>query len=208
LGLNYSLSFTAGSLMLYETEKLVLLYLEYNDWDKLRSLVVEDNILQKGTLSTRKREFIELKKRVEALSSEELNYFEDASSADIKYLVLLSCFKSYQFIFDFAAETIRNKLLLFDYQILNSDYESFFESKALLHENLNTISESTQKKIKQVVFKILEQSDIIDSVKNKNIQKPYLSEELLKLIIKDNPKYLRAYLYSDNEINDYIKRLV
>lgn len=206
--LNYSLSFTAASLMVYETEKLIELYLEHKDWEKVQNLVIEDNVLQKGTIATRKREFIELKKRVESLTLEELNYFEEASGTEIKYLVLLGCFKSYQFIYDFVAEVIRNKLLLFDYQILNSDYESFFESKALLHDNLNTISEATQKKIKQVVFKILEQADIIDNVKNKNIQKPYLSEDVLKLIINDDPKLLRAFLYSDNEINEYRKRLV
>lgn len=205
---DYSLSFTAASLALYETEKLALLYIEYNDWEKIQNLVIEDNILQKGTLSTRKREFVELKKRVKSLTEEELYYFQDATSTDIKYLTLLGCFKSYRLIFDFVSEVVRNKLLLFDYQILNSDYESFIESKALLYDNLNTISENTQKKIKQVMFKILEQSDIIDNIKTKNIQKPYLSEDLLKLIINDDPKYLRGFLYNDNEINEYIKRLV
>ena len=90
--------------------------------------------------------------------------------------------------------------------LINSDYESFYESKAQLHDSLNTISETTQKKLKQVLFKILEQSEFIDNIKNKNIQKPYLSEDLIKLIVQDDPKYLSAFLYSDNEINDYIKR--
>lgn len=101
---------------------------------------------------------------------------------------------------------MRNKLLLFDFQILNSDYESFYDSKRATYDNLNTISEGTQYKLKQVMFKMFEQAEFIDSVKNKNIQKPYLSQELIQLIIKNDPKYLTAFLYSDNEINEYIKR--
>lgn len=203
---NYVLSFTAMSLMVCEAQKMALLYLENKDWKKVEYSVVVENVLQKSTLATRKREFIELKKRVKSLSDTQLNYFESASDSDTKYLVLLSCFKSYQFIFDFVAENVRNKLLLFDFQIFNSDYESFYESKALLYDNLNTISQTTQAKIKQVLFKILEQAEIIDSVKNKYIQKPYISEELIKLIVQDNPQYLKAFLYNDGEINAFVKR--
>jgi len=119
---------------------------------------------------------------------------------------MLSCFKLYQFISDFAIEVIRNKLLLFDFQLINSDYESFYDSKRVAYDNLNTISEATQYKLKQVMFKMFEQAGFIDSVKNKNIQKPYLSVELIKLIVQDDPKYLSAFLYNDNEIKEYIKR--
>jgi len=119
---------------------------------------------------------------------------------------MLSCLKLYKFIYDFATEIMRNKLLLFDFQIINSDYEAFYDSKRIAYENLNAISDSTQYKLKQVMFKMLEQAEFIDSAKNKNIQKPYLSQELTKLIVEDDPKYLSAFLYSDNEINEQIKR--
>ena len=125
---------------------------------------------------------------------------------NLKNLTMLSCFKLYNFIFDFAVEVMRNKLLLFDFQLINSDYESFYDSKRIAYDNLNTISEASQYKLKQVMFKMFEQADFIDNIKNKNIQKPYLSEKLIKLIVQDNPKYLGAFLYSDYEINENIKR--
>ena len=202
----YLLSYTAVSLQSYEAEIIANLYKEANDWDSVYKSVVEENSLQKGTIATRKREFIEFKKRVQTLTSEQLNYYEDASSGDVKNLTMLSCFKLYQIIYDFATEIMRSKLLLFDFQMLNSDYESFYDSKRVAYDNLNTISQGTQYKLKQVMFKMFEQAGFIDSVKNKNIQKPYLSEELIKLIVQDDPKYLSAFLYSDNEINEHIKR--
>ncbi len=203
---NYILSYTAVSLSSYEAEIIANLFFEIGDWQKVEESVIEENILQKGSISTRKREFIELKRRLEILTSDQLAFYPHATSSDVKNLTILSCFKLYQFIFDFASTVIRNKLLLFDFQILNSDYESFYESKAISYENLNTVSEGTQYKLKQVMFKMLEQAGLIDSVKTKMIQKPYLSEELIKLIINDDAKYLRAFLYSDGEINDAIKR--
>lgn len=202
----YLLSYTAVSLQAYEVETIVNLYKETLDWKSVQMRVVEDNILQKGTIATRKREFIEFKRRVQTLTHAQLEFYQNASGSDVKNLAMLSCFKLYQFIYDFATEIMRNKLLLFDFQLLNSDYESFYDSKRVAYDNLNTISEATQYKLKQVMFKMFEQAEFIDSVKNKNIQKPYLSQELIKLIVHDDPKYLSAFLYNDNEINEHIKR--
>lgn len=202
----YILSYTTASLSAYESEVVAGLYLESDDWSSVRESVIDENVLQKGSLTARKRLFIELHKRLETLTPEQIAFYTDASSSDARNLTMLSCFKLYQFIYDFATEVMRQKLLLFDFQVLNSNYESFYDSKAVNYENLNTISEATQKKLKQVMFKMFEQAGFIDSVKTKNIQKPYLSEELIELIIQDDPKYLSAFLYSDNEINEQIKR--
>lgn len=202
----YLLSYTAVSLQSYESELIANLYEESQDWISVEKSVIEENALQKGTVATRKREFIEFKRRLQSLTPEQLSYYQEATSSDVKNLTMLSCFKLYEFIYDFATEIMRNKLLLFDFQLINSDYESFYDSKRVAYDNLNTISEGTQYKLKQVLFKMLEQAEFIDSVKNKNIQKPYLSENLIKLIVEDDPKYLSAFLYSDNEIQEHIKR--
>lgn len=202
----YLLSYTAVSLQAYESETIANLYKETLDWEGVAKSVIEDDALQKGTIATRKREFIEFKKRLQTLTPEQLSYYEEATSSEVKNLTMLSCFKLYTFIYDFATEVMRDKLLLFDFKLINSDYESFYDSKRVAYDNLNTISEATQNKLKQVMFKMFEQADFIDSVKNKIITKPYLSEQLIKLIVQDNPKYLSAFLYSDNEINEYIKR--
>jgi hypothetical protein len=202
----YLLSYTALSLRAYDAEIVANLYSEVWNWDSVAKSVIDDDILQKGTIATRKREFAELKKRVQTLTPEQLLYYKEATSSDVKNITMLSCFKLYQIIYDFSTEVMRNKLLLFDFQLFNSDYERFYDSKKVAYDNLNSISETTQKKLKQVMFRIFEQSGFIDSVKNKNIQKPYLNEQLISLIIQDDPKYLKCFLYSDQEINEYIKR--
>jgi hypothetical protein len=202
----YLLSFIALSLRAYESEEIANLYMQTSSWDSVAKSVIEDDLLQKKTISTRKREFVEFRGRLQTLSSEQLAYYKDATGSDVKNLTLLSCFKMYRFIYDFATETMRNKLLLFDLEILDSDYESYYDSKRVAYDSLNTIADSTQKKLKQMMFRIFDEADFIDNTKNKNIQKPYLNEELIKLIVLDDPKYLSAFLYSDNEINEYIKR--
>ena len=203
---DYIFSYTAATLMLHETDEVMKKYLEHKDWDKVKALVVEENIMQKQSVSSRKRVFAEIKRRIEALTSEQLEYVNEANSSDIRNLIFLSILKTYKFIFEFMAEVISKKVLMFDYKILNSDYETFFESKKYAVEQLENITEATQYKLKQVLFRILEEAMIIDNTKSKNILKPHLSGEIVELIVKDNPIYLKAFLYTDYEIEKMKER--
>ena len=197
---DYSLSFTAASLMFFETEQIAKLYLEYKDWLKVATIVIDENYLKKGTISTRKREFAEIKKRLQNLEFEELEFMTTCTTDELKLFCLFLCAKTYRLIFEFIVEIVREKYLNFDYTIYDSDYINFFDSKKLSSAKLQSITENTTYKIKQVIFRILEQSSLIDSAKNKNIQKPYVSKEL-EDIMCNNSQYLACYLYSDNEIN-------
>ena len=203
---DYIFSYTAATLMLHETDEVMKRYLEYKDWDKVKDLVIEENIMQKQSVSSRKRVFTEIKRRIESLTSSQLEFVNEANSSDIRNLVFLSILKTYRFIFEFMAEVISKKVLMFDYKILNSDYETFFESKKYAVEQLENITEATQYKLKQVLFRILEEAMVIDNTKSKNILKPHLSGEVIELIVKDNPVYLKAFLYTDYEIEKMKER--
>ena len=207
-GLNndYIFSYTAATLMLHETNEVMKKYLEYKNWDNVKDLVIEENIMQKQSISSRKRVFVEIKRRIETLSNEQLKYVNKSSSSDIRNLIFLSILKTYRFIYEFMTEVISKKVLMFDYKILNSDYETFFESKKYGVEQLENITEATQYKLKQVLFRILDEAMIIDNTKGKNILKPHLSGEVIELIIKDNPIYLKAFFYTDYEIEKMKER--
>ena len=192
--------------MLHETNEVMKKYLEYKDWNIVKEIVIEENIMQKQSVSSRKRVFTEIKRRIETLSNEQLEYVNESSSSDIRNFIFLTILKTYRFIFEFMTEVISKKVLMFDYKILNSDYETFFESKRYAVEQLESITEATQYKLKQVLFRILEEAMIIDKTKSKNILKPHLSGEVIKLIIKDNPIYLKAFLYTDYEIEKMKER--
>ena len=199
---DYSLSFTAASLMSFETEQVAQLYYEHKDWKKVENLIVEDNIMQKGTVSTRKREFAEIKKRLFDCNEDEFEFIKDCTTDELKLFCFYLCCKTYRLIYEFVSETVRDKYLTFDYTILDSDYARFIESKSANSDKLQKITEKTQYKIKQVIFKILEQYFIIDSAKNRNIQKPYVSSELEKIVMKKSPFYLASFLYTDGEIKN------
>lgn len=62
----------------------------------------------------------------------QLEFVDVASSSDIRNLVFLTILKTYRFIYEFMTEVILKKVLMFDYKILNSDYETFLKVKNML----------------------------------------------------------------------------
>jgi hypothetical protein len=126
---------------------------------------------------------------------------------DSKAMILLSLIKVYTFLNDFIVEVLRNKYLQFDTIISENDYFKFLNSKSISHNELNEITEVTTKKVKQVIFKLLEQVGLVNQTKNGTILKPILSLAAVDVIINENPIQLSAFLYSNEEIKGYLKKL-
>lgn len=197
----YSFSFTGASALISETLVVAEEYIRLGDWQKVRVSVHENNLMSKTKQNTSNRIYNELKKRLEQLTTEQLNLLVDGSPDESKAIILLSLLKTYAFFNDFVIEIIRNKYLLFNNILLESDYSSFFNSKAVTYNELNEITDKTAYKVKQVLFKMLEQVGLINSLKEGIITKPFLSDEVIVSIINDDPSFLVGFLYSDAEIN-------
>ena len=204
----YSFSFTGASALAAETLIIAEEYVRLNDWEKVSESVQKNNLMNKTKQSTSKRMFHEIKKRLELLTSEQLSLLINGSPDESKAMILLSLLKTYTFFKDFVIEVIRAKYLLYNNNIIASDYTSFFNTKAITHNELNTITEKTTNKVKQVLFKMLEQVGLINSAKEGMIIKPFLSDDSINVIMSDDSFLFAGFLCSDAEIKTFKKSTV
>jgi hypothetical protein len=65
---------------------------------------------------------------------------------------------------------------------------------------LEILADSTRKKVVQVLWKVLEQAELINSVVNKKIIHTFLNEKMEKLVLKSNPNDLKVFLYTEDKI--------
>lgn len=202
----YSFSFTGASALITETLVIAEEYHKLSDWNAVQFSLSDNNHLNKVKEGTFKREFSEIKKRLSLLTPDQLQLMIQGSYEDAKSIILLSLVKAYPYVFDFIIEVLLNKYLLFDRTLLDSDYIRFVNSKSLQHPELENITEITSKKVKQVVFKLLEQVGLITNIKNGIILKPFLSTQVITVILSDDPVYLSAFLYSSEEIKVLIEK--
>jgi hypothetical protein len=191
----YDFSFTAASLRLSEMRSVAIQLAAALPFDFAAEL-------GNGKESTGRRMFFEYSKRLNTLNPAELDILINADLSSQKQIAFISICRSYTFIRDFVLEVVREKYLLYDYQILERDYTIFYKNKLELHPELELITENTTKKIKQVTFKILEPADIIDNIKSRNIQTQLLDNATLKVIATTGKEWLRVLLMSDTDIQN------
>ena len=154
----------------------------------------------KGT--TNKRMVSEFKKRIDNLTVNQQELLLNSNFSNQKQLAFLSACKTYSLLRDFVIEVVREKYLIMDFNLSDTDYISFIRRKEINHDELANLTDQTQAKVKQVIFKILEQAGIIDNVRDKEIQLQLLGRSTKKSIIEDNPEWLKVFLLSDMDIQN------
>ena len=195
----YILSFTAASLRLNEMVKVATAALDNAGGDL--AMVKESGVVFSSVKTrTSDREFREVRKRLETLTTDQTAILIRGDLISQKQIAFLSVCKRYTFIQDFAVDVIRDKVLVFDYQLNESDYKSFINSKLSLHPELEEFSESTLKKAKQVMFRILEQAGIINNPVDKQIQPQILQQDVINATVRDDPAWLKIFMMSDKDI--------
>lgn len=175
-------------------------YLEQKDWNTVKNLVVEDNLLQKNTVYTRKKLFKELTDRLKTLPEPLLAAIPVSNLKEIKLILFLAICRYYRYIADFTVEALRTKVLLFDTRLTDLDYERFFESKYDHHPEMHRLTEQSLKNVRHKTFSILSQADIVSGKGERCIQIPLISNNLMKAVCRDNPNWLKVFLMSDADI--------
>lgn len=181
---SYSMSFTTGSLFRQESVQVAALFLEYQDWNKVRDRVLSENLLQFRTMNTLKRVCREIFSRLKTLSPDELTLLVHSATQEQGYLLWLAICRRYKFIEDFAIEILRERYLTLKKDLPYEEFDAFFNKKSDWHERLNTIKPATKAKLRQTLFKMLREADLLTG--NNIIQAAMLSPKLLRAVQQEN----------------------
>jgi len=191
----YQFGFTTSSLRLKEMIIVAQHLVEQKEMDYV-------NELGNGKEKTGRSMFYELRKRIETLTNEQRELLANGNLNEQRSIAFLAVCKTYGFIRDFVVEVLRDKCSVYDFEISTGDYFTFFHRKSDQHAEMEELSEETEKKIRQVIFKILEQAEIIDSIKYKTIQTQFIEASVLAAIKVDDLDWLKIFLISDDDIAD------
>ena len=155
------MSFSTGTLFREPSIIIAKLYADRGDWEAVRADVLENNLLQARTNNTAKRVCSEIISRLKGLTSDQLSILTDGFPKDQGYILWVAVCKRYRLIQDFAVEVVHEKFLSMDLQLTHKDYESFFNQKAEWHSEMVRIRETTRNKLRQVVFKMLRECELL-----------------------------------------------
>ena len=187
----YRLSFGTGNAYINESNLILKKYLENKDWKETEKYSIENNILNTNNLGSAKRIFREISLRLKSLSNEEQEFFIKSNYVDQSILIWISICRTYKFIGDFSSIIISEKFNSYQLEINYNDFNYFFEKQIVFHEELSLLKDSTRKKLRQVIFRIMKDLNLVS--KNMEIT-PLMPSVELKKISKTTKKDLKLFL--------------
>lgn len=174
----YRLSFTFGGLLFPETVVIAQRYRELPDWEALKAEATRGELLRKTRASSRYRYFREIRDRFTTAWPFEMELLA-AEGLGARLAAFVICCRYYQVLGDFVREVVRDKVAMQEPNLAFSDYYHFLEGKRYLHPELTALSESTQAKLRQVMFRMLAEGTILEKGREHRIKVPTLPGSLV-----------------------------
>jgi len=175
-----------GSLMIRESQIIAELLLKSPSKEEWSDAIVNQNILQKRSDASAKRNAATIKKRLENLNEEYLEKLAFGSAELSSQLMFAATLINSTMLADFMRNVVIDAKRMFRESLDSSDWESFWDDRSRLFPEFSQMTESTTYKIGQVAFKVLFDAGYIETTRNKKLQNVYLLPEVSTLLNQIN----------------------
>jgi len=192
------MSFTTGGLFLKESLLVADLFLKLRDWKAVKEHVLKENTLQTRKQSSTLKIYQQVSHRLMLLDDDELTFLIQGTAGDQAHILWVAICRNYRFISEFAVEVLHERFVTKKKHIKNEDYDLFFADKAEWHPELERIKLSTRQKLRQVLFRMMREADLISS--KKQITPALLSNELLTLLSQNDYRDLKVFPVFDSAV--------
>jgi hypothetical protein len=190
-GSRYALSFTSGSLLMREAAIATPIYLRERDWAEVRQRLEESNLLQARTHASCHRLSREVVQRLTVLTDDELELLVDCTTSERGHLLWAAACRRYELIAEFAEEVLRDHFLLLTPKLTHADFDSFIRRKALWHDELAELKDSTLKKLRSNVFRMLIEAGLL--TENYDINEAMISTRVVERLAVQIPSDVRFF---------------
>ena len=180
----------AGSLLIRESRMIAGLLLENADSNQWHQATEIENILQKRSPAAAKRQAKLIRNRLILMKPELWEMIREGSADIAVQAALAATIKHSRLVGDFMDTVIRQNWLIFSKKITSRDWEEFFETCIQIDTNVGNWTESTRKKLKQVVFRIMAESKYIASTRNPELQPVSVLPEIIGYLNKYSEDYV------------------
>ena len=180
----------AGSLLIAESRKVAELLLKKLSKDEFYQEVMVNNILQKKNPLTARRQAKLILNRLELMNEELWDLIVSGNKEVAVQALLAAAIKHSRLLGDFLDKVIREHVRTFNKQLSRRDWDVFLEQCARIDPGVQSWTESTQKKLGHVIFRILAEAKYIDSTRSLKLTPVYVIREVKEYLKKHNEKYV------------------
>jgi hypothetical protein len=177
---SFPLTFTAGGLFAHEGRLVAQRLLDGQDWDTIEKAVFSENLLQVTRLSSMKRLYGELHKRMLVLNQRQLLLLVHGQTEEQNAVLWLAACRHYPFVAEFA-KLIHQRYLALQFDFDEGEYRYFYAQMADRYARLAQITLNTQNKMRTVIYKMAREAAILNQ--HKQITGLFLSADFIDTLL-------------------------
>ncbi|MEX1030001.1 MAG: DUF1819 family protein [Paenibacillaceae bacterium] len=183
----YNGSLTAEQFLFYEMRIVSKQYLEGKSIDEIIKYITRDNLFQYPTERKISKLARACQRRIVALGNEKLVYeLANASIEVAKQINLYAMMRYNRLVREFMTDLIGEKYRQHDFSYTKKDINVFFSRLREQNDDVAAWSEQTITKLKQVLTKCLNETEMLDSVRDTTLNPIFISAELESGIRENN----------------------
>ena len=196
----YCLSFTSAGLRPELAAVIAGIHQEeQGDWARTKAAVLERNALQARSASSGKRLELELRQRLQCLTTSQLQLLARGTSDERNAMAWLAVLKRIEIAADLTREVLMGKLSSLDPVLRRSDMAAFYEDCERDHPELTALAPSSQQKVRSALLQMLRDAGLLSGKAGKGgtlgtVQRPLLSPQVQELVASDDPALLAGFL--------------
>ena len=176
----YNAEISAGSLMLPESRRIARLLLTHPTKEQWFEALKLDNVLQKKTPATARRQARLIRNRLDTLEDEAWVMIADGSQEVATQLLFAATIKHSRVLADFLSDVYSGHLRRLEQHLSPAkDWEAFFADCAQRDPAVAEFSATTQAKMLQVILRVLAEGRYVDSTKTLRLTPPHLHPDVV-----------------------------
>lgn len=180
----YNGGLTREQFLFYETRTVARLMTEGLSDDEIIEKVITENLFQNPTEKMLKNLATVCCNRLHAMEDDDLVAAIANQSYDVaKQICLYAMMKQYRLMWEFMITVVGEKYRMLDMSFGNIDMNSFFMRLQEQDETVASWKESTIKKLKQVLKKVLVENEYLDSPRADHLN-PVMISSILESAIR------------------------
>ena len=179
----YNAEISAGSLMLPESRRVARLLLTHPTKEQWFQALKVDNVLQKKSPATARRQARLIRNRLDTLEHEAWSLIAEGSQEVATQLLFAAAIKHSRVLADFLRDVYAGHLRRLEQNISPAkDWEAFLAECVQRDPEVANFSPTTQAKMLQVVLRVLAEGKYVDSTKTLRLTPPHLLPDVVRYL--------------------------
>ncbi|EIK44769.1 hypothetical protein O59_002492 [Cellvibrio sp. BR] len=184
---SYNSDLNGGSLMVRESRVVADLLLNNATASEWHQAIQIDNLLQKRSPATAKRNAQAIRKRLELIAPEFWRALRDGDDQLATQVAFYAALERNLLLVEFIESVVRDAYITQANQLASYQWLEFLEDRTHKDESISTWQDATKKKMGQVVFRMLIEAGYMQNNRNLQLQKVLLRPEM-KVMLEDSYK--------------------